>query len=120
MQYSVHMLTKIIVVSTHFSSIASLFRQFRESTFSIFRNIPCCSAWRLGIVFAAMFSFETSAANITPYGRDGVTQVIFIAATIMPGDMRTFANIALTTDRANWLPCGVCGGAGRHRNKPLR
>jgi len=53
MQYSVHLLTIIIVACTPFSSIDSLFRGTGSPAFPIFRSRL---AWRLGIVFAALFS----------------------------------------------------------------
>ena len=96
MQYSVLLLTIIIVAST-FCSIDSLFGGVGNPAFLIFGSRL---AWRLGIVFAALFSCETSAADITPYSRDGVTKVIFIAGRIMPGDRQKFVNVALTTDKA--------------------
>jgi len=70
--------------------------QIRRFVNCFHRRVLCC----LGAAFAALFSCGATAADITPYIRDGVTQVIFIAGTITPGDRQKFANIALSTDRA--------------------
>ena len=97
MQYSVLLLTIIIVACAPFCSIYSLFGAPKTPLFSIFRSRL---AWRLGLVFASLLSCDASAADITPFSRDGVTKVIFIAGTIMPGDRQKFVNVALTTDKA--------------------
>ena len=90
-------LTIIIVACTPFISVDGLFRGAGNPDFPTFRSRL---TWRLGLVFAALFSCEASAADITPFSRDGVTKVIFIAGTIMPGDRQKFVNVALTTDKA--------------------
>ena len=60
----------------------------------VFRCFVGCLVWAL----ATVLSQPLCAAEIQPFsGKDGVVEIIAIYGELLPGDEKTFANIALQT-----------------------